>query len=154
MECQKWSRKKILSFALKFSSNDFLLYLAFWHETSSNRTVYNWFVEFQRGRTFLNNEFHEGVHTHLIATNVDAVSKVIERDEILASLGIDMKHTRFYMVTWTYRNFTVGFHIMWPNPRKRSKKRSKNLTEVGQIWSTISLLKPQHRSIVWAFQCE
>ena len=54
------------------------LHLAFENEAPSNRTVYNWFAEFQRGRTFLSDE-------------------MIEQDwhityrEIQASLGIDMK---------------------------------------------------------------
>ena len=62
-------------------------------------TVYNWFAKFQRGRTFLSNEFREGrPSTCVIVTNVDAVREMIERDrhityirEIQASLGIDMK---------------------------------------------------------------
>jgi len=70
--------------------------LAFGDEASSNRTVYNWFVEFQR--IFLNDEFREGrPFTSVVATNIDAVHEMIERDrhityrEIQAYLGIDMK---------------------------------------------------------------
>ena len=57
-------------------------------------------AEFQRGhtRTFLSDEFREGrPFTSVVATNVDAVREMIERDrhitycEIQASLGIDMK---------------------------------------------------------------
>ncbi|KAG5308732.1 SWET1 protein, partial [Acromyrmex insinuator] len=56
-------------------------HLIFGDETSSNWTVYNWFAEFQRGRTFLCDEFREGrPSTSVVATNVEAVS-----------LGIDMK---------------------------------------------------------------
>ena len=71
--------------------------MAFGDEAPSNRTVYNWFAEFQRGRTFLSDEFREGPSTFDVATNVGAVSEMIERDrhityrEIQASLGIDMK---------------------------------------------------------------
>ena len=64
----------------------------------SNRTVYNWFAEFQRGRTFLSDELREGrPSTSVVATNVDAVREMIKRDrhiiyrEIQTSLGIDMK---------------------------------------------------------------
>ena len=71
---------------------------AFGDEVSSNRTVYNWFAEFQHGCTFLSDEFRKGrPSTSVVATNVDAVRKMIERDrhityrEIQASLGIDMK---------------------------------------------------------------
>ena len=69
--------------------------MAFGDEVPSNTTVYNWFAEFQRGRTFLNNEFREDrPSTSVVATNVDAVREMIERDrdiryrEIQASLGI------------------------------------------------------------------
>ena len=71
------------------------LHLAFGDEAPSNRTVYNWFAELQRGRIFLNDEFR--LSTSVVATNVGAVSEMIERDrhityrEIQASLGIDMK---------------------------------------------------------------
>ena len=47
--------------------------------------------------TFLCNEFREGPSTSVVATNVDAVREMIERDqhmtyrEIQVSLGIDMK---------------------------------------------------------------
>jgi len=74
------------------------LHLAFGDEASSNRTVYNWFAEFQRGHTFLSDEFREGrPSTSVVATNVDAVHEMIERDryityrEIQVFLGIDMK---------------------------------------------------------------
>ena len=73
------------------------LHLPFGDEVPSNRTVYNWFAEFQRGRTFLNDKFREDPSTFNVATNVDAVREMIERDrhityhEIQASLGIDMK---------------------------------------------------------------
>ena len=36
------------------------LHLAFGMKHHPNRTVYNWFAEFQRGRTFLSDEFREG----------------------------------------------------------------------------------------------
>ena len=72
--------------------------MAFGDEALSNKTVYNWFTEFQRGRTFLSDGFREGrPSTSVVATNVGAVSEMIERDrhityrEIQASLGIDMK---------------------------------------------------------------
>ena len=64
-------------------------HLAFGDEAPSNRTVYNWFVEFQRGRTFLSDEFHEGrPSTSVVATNVDAVREMIERDNISRDSGI------------------------------------------------------------------
>ena len=56
------------------------LHLAFGDEAPSNRTVYNWFTEFQRGRTFLSDEFREGRPSTSVATNVDAVREMIERD--------------------------------------------------------------------------
>ena len=74
------------------------LHLAFGDEASSNRTVYNWFAEFQRGSTFLSDEFREDRPSmSVVTTNVDAVREMIERDrhityrEIQAFLGIDMK---------------------------------------------------------------
>ena len=75
------------------------LYLAFGDEAPSNRTVYNWFAEFQRERTFFCDKFREDRPSMSIvaATNIDAVREMIERDrhmtyrEIQASLGIDMK---------------------------------------------------------------
>ena len=54
-------------------------HLTFGDEAPSNRTVYNWFAEFQRGCTFLSVEFREG-HPSVVATNVDAVREMIERD--------------------------------------------------------------------------
>ncbi|EGI59618.1 FLJ37770-like protein, partial [Acromyrmex echinatior] len=74
------------------------LHLAFGDEVPFNRIVYNWFAEFQCGRTFLCDEFREDrPSTSVVAINVDAVREMIERDrhitycEIQASLGIDMK---------------------------------------------------------------
>ena len=75
------------------------LHLSFGDKVPSNRTVYNWFAEFQSECTFLSDEFREGrPSTSVVATNVDAVREIIERDhityrEIQASLGIDMKAT-------------------------------------------------------------
>lgn len=73
-------------------------HLTFEDEAPSNGIVYNWFAEFQRGRTFLNDEFRESrPSTSVVTTNVDVVRQIIERDqhvtycEIQASLGIDMK---------------------------------------------------------------
>ena len=55
------------------------LHLAFGNEAPSNRTVYNWFAELQRGRTFLSDEFRESrPSTSVVATNVDAVHEMIE----------------------------------------------------------------------------
>ena len=72
--------------------------MAFGNEAPSNGTVYNWFAEFQRGRTFVSNEFREGRPSmSVVANNVDSVREMIERDrhityrEIQAFLGIDMK---------------------------------------------------------------
>ncbi|KAG5305532.1 SETMR methyltransferase, partial [Acromyrmex insinuator] len=71
------------------------LHLAFGDEAPCNRIVYNWFAEFQRGHTFLCDEGRPS--TSVVATNVDAMREMIERDrymtycEIQASLGIDMK---------------------------------------------------------------
>ncbi|KAG5342641.1 SETMR methyltransferase, partial [Acromyrmex charruanus] len=73
-------------------------HLAFGDEALSNRTVYNWFAEFQRGRIFLcGNSVKVVPSRSVVATNVDAVREMIERDrhmtyhEIQASLSIDMK---------------------------------------------------------------
>ena len=59
------------------------LHLAFGDEAPSNRTVYNWFTEHQRRRTFLSDKLilSEGrPSTSVVAINVDAVSEMIERD--------------------------------------------------------------------------
>ena len=54
-------------------------------------------IGFQHGRTFLSDEFEGRPSMSVVATNVDAVREMIERDqhityrEIQASLGIDMK---------------------------------------------------------------
>ena len=54
---------------------------SFGDEAPSNRTVYNWFAEFQRRRTFLSDKFREDrPSTSVVATNVDAVREIIERD--------------------------------------------------------------------------
>jgi len=49
------------------------LHLAFRDEALSNRTVYNWFAEFQRRRTFLSDEFHEDPSTSIVATKLNSV---------------------------------------------------------------------------------
>ena len=47
-------------------------------EAPSNRTVYNWFAEFQRGHTFLSDEFREGRPSRsVVAINVDAVREMM-----------------------------------------------------------------------------
>ena len=112
--------------------------------------------------TFLCNEFREGhPSTSVVATNVDAVRKMIERDqhitycEIQASLGIDMSNTYDFAwsLAWAYGNFAiVGSHTIWPKLKNRlvlngAKKCSRNSTEVDQIWSTISLLGTKHGSM-------
>ena len=64
-------------------------------------------AEFQRGRTFLSDEFREGrPSTSVVVINVDAVREMIERDrrnityrEIQASLGIDMKAIHTILIT-------------------------------------------------------
>jgi len=57
------------------------LHLAFGNEAQCNRIVYNLFAEFQRGRIFLSDEFREGrPSTSIVATNVDAMREMIERD--------------------------------------------------------------------------
>ena len=54
------------------------LHFAFGDKAPSNRTVY-WFAEFQRGLTFLSDEFHEGhPFTPVVAINVDVVREIIE----------------------------------------------------------------------------
>jgi len=84
----------------------------FGNEEPSNRTIYNWFAEFQRGRTFLSDEFHEArPSTFVVATNFDAVHEMIERDryitcKIQASLGIDMK--AIYMIF--HNHFSIRKH--------------------------------------------
>jgi len=74
-----------------------LLHLAFEDKAPSNRTVYNWFTEFKRGCTTILDEFREGRPSTVVATNVDVVREMIERDrhityrEIQTFLGIDTK---------------------------------------------------------------
>ncbi|KAG5320945.1 SETMR methyltransferase, partial [Acromyrmex heyeri] len=99
----------------------------FGHEALSNRTVYNWFAEFQRGRTFLYDEFREGCpSTSVVATNVDAVREMIERDrhmtnrEIQASLGIDMK--AIYTILHDHLNVRK-LYSCWISHNDRSSKR-------------------------------
>ena len=124
----------------------------------SNRTVYNWFTEFQRGRTFLSDKFREGrPSTSVVAT----VREMIERDrhityrEIQASLDIDMKaiHTilhdylsvRKLCSRWIPHNLTE--EVKNRLVLNGAKKCSRNSTEVDQIWFTTSLLGTKHVSI-------
>ena len=110
--------------------------------------------------TFLSDEFREGrPSTSVVATNVDAVREMIERDrhityrEIQAFLGIDMKaiHTilhdhlsiRKLCSCWIPHNFTKAQKQVLNG----AKKCSRNSTEIGQIWSTTSLLGTKHGSI-------
>ena len=51
---------------------------SFGDEAPSNRTVYNWFAEFQRGRIFVSDEFREDPSMSVVATNVNTVRKMIE----------------------------------------------------------------------------
>ncbi|KAG5310828.1 SETMR methyltransferase, partial [Acromyrmex insinuator] len=109
---------------------------------------YNWFVEFQHGRTFLCDEFREGrPSTSVVATNVDAVREMIERDrhmtyrEIQVSLGIDMKaiHT------------ILHDHL---NVRKLcSRWIPHDLTE-AQTWIYSYEPESKQQSTVWIFQNE
>lgn len=48
----------------------------FWNETSSNRTVYKWFTEFQCGCIYFDDEF--GEFTSVVAANFVAVREMIE----------------------------------------------------------------------------
>lgn len=80
----------------------------------------------------------------VVATNIDAMSKMIERDwhvtysKIQASLGIERKQfTWYYMISWTHKNFAVvGSHTIWLKLKNRfvlngGKKFLRNSTEIG-----------------------
>ena len=149
----------------------------FWGWNIPNRTVYNWFTEFQHRRTFLSDKFREDrPSTSVVATNVDAVREMIERDrhityrEIQAFLGIDMKvihtilhdHLSVLCSRWISHNLTELKNRLVLNG---AKKCSRNSTEVGQIWSTtlvtgvetwIYSYEPESKqqSTVWVFQNE
>ena len=144
---------------MQFNSETIHRSTSFGDEAPSNKTVYNWFAEFQRGRTFLSDEFHEVIHPYLLLPlSIDAVREIIERDrhityrEIQACLGIDMKaiHTilhdhlsvRKLCNRWIPHNLTEA----QAQVLNGAKKCSRNSTEVSQIWST-SLLGTKHGSI-------
>lgn len=70
---------------------------AFGDEAPSKATIYNWFAEFQRGRTYLSDEFREGrLITATTPENIEAVRNLILLDrhvtyrEIASTLGIGM----------------------------------------------------------------
>ncbi|KAG5335789.1 SETMR methyltransferase, partial [Acromyrmex heyeri] len=153
------------------------LHLAFGDEAPSNRTVYNWFAEFQRGRTFLCNEFRKGrPFMSGVATNVDAVREMIERDrhmiyrEIQASLGIDMKaiHTilhdhlsvRKLCSRWIPHNLIEAQKqapVKWSKEmlKKFNRDRSTlNIVTGDETWIYSYEPESKQQSTVWVFQNE
>ncbi|KAG5336851.1 SETMR methyltransferase, partial [Acromyrmex charruanus] len=155
------------------------LHLAFGDEAPSNRTVYNWFAEFQRGRTFLCDEFREGRPSMtIVATNVNAVREMIERDrhttyrEIQASLGIDMKaiHTilhdhlsvRKLCSCWFPHNLTEAqkpARIKWSKEMLKKFNRARvnlvyNIITGDEIWIYSYEPESKQQSTVWVFQNE
>lgn len=67
----------------------------FGNEAPSEKTVYNWFAEFRRGRTSVSDEYREGrPKSVVVPNNIDAVRTMIKEDrhvtyrEIEASLGM------------------------------------------------------------------
>ncbi|KAG5347244.1 SETMR methyltransferase, partial [Acromyrmex charruanus] len=153
------------------------LHLAFGDEAPSNRTVYNWFAEFHRGRTFLCDEFREGrPSTSVVATNV--VHKMIERDrhmtyrEIQTSLGIDVKtiHTilhdhlsvRKLCSRWISHNLTEAqkqARVKWSKEmlKKFNRDRSNliyNIVTGDETWIYSYKPESKQQSTVWVFQNE
>ena len=97
-------------------------------EAPSNRTDCHWFAEFQRGRTFVSDEFREGrPSTSIVATNADAVREMIERDrhityrEIQAFLGIFWHESNTYDFIWSLER-TETLQSMDPTQFDRSSK--------------------------------
>ena len=141
----------------------------------SNRTVYNWFAEFQHGRTFLSDEFRESrPFTSVVAINVDAVREMIERDwhnrEIQASLGIDMKaiHTilhdhlsvRKLCSRWIPHNLTEAqkqARVKWSKEMLKKFKRGRlnlvynNIVTGDETWIYSYEPESKQQSTVWVF---
>lgn len=111
----------------------------FGNEAPCQKTIYNWFSEFQRGRTSFSDEHREGrPATAVVPENVDAVREMIMADrhttyhEIRASLGIGMSQIK----TILHKHLTVR--------KLCSRWIPHNLTEVQKkarvTWS-LAMLK-------------
>ncbi|KAG5324781.1 GVQW3 protein, partial [Acromyrmex heyeri] len=97
------------------------LHLAFGDEAPSNRIVYNWFAEFQSGRTFLCDDFREGrPSTSVVATNVDSVREMIERDRhmtyFLSSKNVELMTHCPYSPDLSSNDF-----FLFPNIKKKMR---------------------------------
>ena len=60
----------------------------FGDEAPSRTSVYQWYGEFNRGRSSLQDEFREGPKTVVVPETIDAVRQMISYREIVTTLGI------------------------------------------------------------------
>ncbi|XP_011063832.1 PREDICTED: uncharacterized protein LOC105151689 [Acromyrmex echinatior] len=131
-----------------------------------------------RGRIFLCDEFREGRPSTSVATNVDAVREMIERDrhmtyrEIQASLGIDMKaiHTilhdhlsvRKLCSRWIPHNLIEAqkqARVKWSKEmlKKFNRGRSNlvyNIVTGDETWIYSYEPESKQQSTDWVFQNE
>lgn len=151
----------------------------FQDEAPSNATIYNWYAEFGRGRTWLTDDFREGrPATSITQENIDAVRVLIEQDrhvtysEIEASLGITATainsilhqhlNVRKLCCRWIPHQLTEAekkARVNWC--RKMLKKfdqgRSKtvyNIVTGDESWIYSYEPETKQQSTVWVFQSE
>lgn len=155
------------------------LHLAVGNKAPSNATVYYWYLEFQRGRRNVSDESREGRPlTEVVATNIDAVRKLIELDrhvtyrEIQATLGIGMTQINQILhehlavkkicARWIPHNLTEvqkKARVKWCKEmlKKFNRGASKsvyNIVTGDETW--IYSYKPENKrqSAVWVFRDE
>lgn len=152
---------------------------AFGNEAPSEKTVYNWFAEFRRGRTSVSDEYREGrPKSVVVPKNIDAVRTMIKEDrhvtyrEIEASLG--MSKTAIHSILhehlavrkicsrWIPHNLTEAqknARVNWCKEmlKKFDLGRAKsvyNIVTGDETWIYSYEPETKQQSTVWVFQDE
>jgi len=148
-------------------------------QAPSYSTVKNWYNEFNRGRSSLNDEFREGrPKTSVVPENIDAVRELIMQDrhvtyrEIEASLGISPtsihsilhKHLTVKKVCcrWIPHNLTIAqkkARVDWCKEmlKKYDRGASKDVHKIvtgDESWIYAYEPETKQQSTVWVFEDE
>lgn len=150
---------------------------AFGDEAPNKSTVYRWFMDFNRGRSSLQDEFREGrPKTAVTEENIEAVRQLILTDrhvtyrEIEASLGIHAtsihsilhEHlaVRKLVSRWIPHNLTIAqkkARVDWSKEmlKKYSRGSSKQVYSIvtgDESWIYAYEPESKQQSTVWVFQ--
>ena len=80
--------------------------MAFGDEAPSNRTVYNWFAEFQRGCTFLSDEFREG-RPSTFGKNASKIGSSVCKNVSILKANISKNNKAIYRILHVFFSYCL-----------------------------------------------